>query len=304
MVVCNTRSMSRAAHLLSVTQGAVSQQISKLETNLGLPLLERRGRTLHVLPAGNNLLFHARRILHDVRVCEQSLQRFTGFSYPEISLGVINTMSKILSPPLMDALDGVVDRIHLRTSVSMRHDEEIAEGRIDILVSAQYFDPEIYEIHPVASEPLVGLAPKGYRPEREGEDGLKQLAETLPLAHFSPRRQVGRLSRDYLAGKRLAIRRDMEFDQITSMLELVQRRAGWAIATPFCLLDAAIPLDDLDIFLLPPPTPSRTISVIARREHFGNLAGTLAERCRQHIRETALRALAPHMPPGCMPRIN
>src|SRR6218665_993645 len=87
MAVCNTRSMSRAAHLLSVTQGAVSQQISKLETNPGLPLRERRGRTLHVLPAGNNLLFHARRILHDVRVCEQSLQRFTGFSYPEISLG-------------------------------------------------------------------------------------------------------------------------------------------------------------------------------------------------------------------------
>ncbi|MGH2342800.1 LysR family transcriptional regulator [Segnochrobactraceae bacterium EtOH-i3] len=302
VAVSNARSMSRAAVLLGITQGAISQQIAKLEANLGLPLLAREGRELRLLPAGTNLLFHARRILEDVRACEQSMRRFTGYSYPDVLLGIINTMSKILTAPLIDGLDGIVENLHLQTSVNMRHQEEMAAGRIDILVSAQYFDPDTYEVYPITTEPMVLLTPRGWL--AEGPVDLAALARGLPLAHFSAKRRIGQLTVDYLGARGVPVSRAMEFDQITTLMDLVGRRAGWAIATPYCLLEAEARLGAIDVRLLPAPTPRRTVSVITRRGRFGDLPALLARRCRHHLSETVLPRLAPLIPADCLPEIG
>ncbi len=303
VAVCNARSMSRAAALLGITQGAVSQQIAKLEANLGLRLVARGGRDLGLLPAGTNLLFHARRILEDVRLCEQSLQRFSGFSYPDVSLGIINTMSKLLSAPLIDTLDGVVENIHLHTSVSTRHPEEMQADRIDILVSAQYFDPDFYEIYPVSSEPLILLSPAEV-PTGRGVEGLARLAQTLPVARFSGKRRIGELSGAYLRRKGIVITRAMEFDQTATLMDLVRRQAGWAIVTPYCLFDADLRLDGLTIRPLPAPTPWRVINVVTKRGRFAELPALLAGRCRAHLAGVVLPRLASLLPAECLPVIG
>lgn len=300
VAVCNTRSMSKAAALLAITQGAVSQQIAKLEANFGIRLLERNGRELDILPAGTNLLFHARRILQDVRLCEQSLRRFSGYSYPNVSLTIINTMSKILAAPLIEALDGLVEKLLLHTSVSMQHSQEIMADRTDILISAMHFDPEIYEIHPIASEPLILLVPKGFMTGKADVD-LANLAQSLPFAHFSERRRIGGLANDYLTQITGLVPRSMEFDQTATVMDAVRRRAGWAIATPFCLLDPEAKAEDIDICMLPSPVPRRAINLVAKRGRFADLPGRLAARCRSHLRETVLGKLAPLLPPEGMP---
>lgn len=48
-------SVSRAAHELHVTHGAVSRHIRSLEEELGLPLFQRQGRGLALTPAGQRL---------------------------------------------------------------------------------------------------------------------------------------------------------------------------------------------------------------------------------------------------------
>lgn len=64
LIVADTMSFSRAAELVGRTQSTVSQQISKLETQVGKSILERRkGRVLELTSEGNKLLQYARRIL-------------------------------------------------------------------------------------------------------------------------------------------------------------------------------------------------------------------------------------------------
>jgi len=55
--------VTRAAHVLNLTQSAVSMQIKRLEESLGLVLLERLGRGVEVSAAGEQLLTYGRRIL-------------------------------------------------------------------------------------------------------------------------------------------------------------------------------------------------------------------------------------------------
>lgn len=300
--VCNMRSMSRAAAQLGISQAAVSQQVAKIEASFAVKLLERKGPELHVLPAGTTLLFHARRILQDVRLCEQSLLRFNGYSYPNVTLTIINTMSKILAPPLMGALDGLVEKMLLHTAVSMQHDEEILHDRTDILISALPFDPAVYEIHAIAREPLILLVPKGYLPRNSDVD-MMSLAQALPFIHFSRQRRIGGLAYQYLSQVTGVLPQSLEFDQTATVVDAVRRRAGWAIATPFCLLDPKTPLEDLDVRMLPPPVPYRVINLVAKHGRFADLPATLAAHCRSHLRDHVLEELALLIPPEMMPTV-
>lgn len=61
--VADRRSMTEAGEALNLTQGAVSQQIARLEALAGGPLLVRGRPGLRLTPSGERLLGHARRLV-------------------------------------------------------------------------------------------------------------------------------------------------------------------------------------------------------------------------------------------------
>lgn len=62
-VVADRRSMTAASNVLHLTQGAVSQQISRLEALVGEILLARDRRGVRLTPSGERLLAKVRRLL-------------------------------------------------------------------------------------------------------------------------------------------------------------------------------------------------------------------------------------------------
>ena len=65
-VVGQTRSFTRAAERLNLTQSAVSRQVRNLEDQLGEPLLIRHHHHLELTPAGAELLATLQQAFHDV----------------------------------------------------------------------------------------------------------------------------------------------------------------------------------------------------------------------------------------------
>lgn len=87
VVVADTMSVSRAADSVARSQSTVSQQIAKLESQVGKPLLmRRRGRVIELTSEGGKLLQFARRILqlNDEAYASMSDDALTGF----VRLGV------------------------------------------------------------------------------------------------------------------------------------------------------------------------------------------------------------------------
>jgi DNA-binding transcriptional LysR family regulator len=87
MVVADTLSISRAAESVGRSQSTVSQQIAKLETQIGKGLLTRRkGRVINLTSEGVKLVHYARRILqiNDEAYASMSDDVLTGF----VRLGV------------------------------------------------------------------------------------------------------------------------------------------------------------------------------------------------------------------------
>lgn len=63
VAVIDDAGFTRAAERLHMTQSTISQQIARLEDQLGQPLIDREARPLRMTPAGERLAGYARRIL-------------------------------------------------------------------------------------------------------------------------------------------------------------------------------------------------------------------------------------------------
>ena len=68
-------SFSAAAEALAYTQPAVSQQIARLEKQVGVKLIEREPRGIRLTPAGEVLVRHTERILAQLAAADEELQR-------------------------------------------------------------------------------------------------------------------------------------------------------------------------------------------------------------------------------------
>jgi len=102
-LVVKNRSFTKAAEIAGLTQSAITRQMQGVENSLGIQLLERTTRSVHVTPAGEYLYQESTRLLGDV---EQSLnhlaQEFAG-ARKEIRVDVSRTIGLAYLPGFFHA---------------------------------------------------------------------------------------------------------------------------------------------------------------------------------------------------------
>ena len=82
----DTQSFSRAANLLHLTQPAVSKRIALLESQMGVRLFDRIGRTVTLTEAGRTLEPRARSILLDIEDTQRVISNLAGNVKGSLSL--------------------------------------------------------------------------------------------------------------------------------------------------------------------------------------------------------------------------
>jgi DNA-binding transcriptional LysR family regulator len=91
-------SLSSAANALSYTQSAVSQQISALEAETGMTLLERHARGVSLTAAGQTLVGHAEGILARLEAAEAALSAIAGLRGGRLRMASFPTAGATLMP--------------------------------------------------------------------------------------------------------------------------------------------------------------------------------------------------------------
>jgi DNA-binding transcriptional LysR family regulator len=101
--IAELRSFTRAAEAVALTQPTVSGHIKDLEAELGLPLLDRAGRTVTPTRAGEILYGYARRILGLRAEAQQAIGEHKGGLTGNLALGGSSIPGAYILPPLIAA---------------------------------------------------------------------------------------------------------------------------------------------------------------------------------------------------------
>ncbi|QDT53812.1 Hydrogen peroxide-inducible genes activator [Caulifigura coniformis] len=125
-------SFSQAARDLGVTQPAISQQVGKLETELGRSLFERQGRRVTLTEAGDKLRRHAEQI---VALADDARRIVTDDGETgKIVIGAIPTIAPYLLPEVLCAFRDACPRaqveVHEEVTASLL--QRCANGEIDL----------------------------------------------------------------------------------------------------------------------------------------------------------------------------
>jgi LysR family hydrogen peroxide-inducible transcriptional activator len=98
LAVVRTKNFSRAAEQCHVAQPSLSQQIMKLEDELGEKLFERTKREVSLAPAGALLQAYAERVLQEVESACDSVREMRGLVRGRVTLGVLPTIAPYFLP--------------------------------------------------------------------------------------------------------------------------------------------------------------------------------------------------------------
>src|ERR1700737_2135719 len=86
-------SFTRAATALHVSQPSLSQGVSNLERELGLPLFHRLGRRVLLTDAGRAFIDPARRLLRDADVIRTTVAAIKGLGAGQLDLVALPTLA-------------------------------------------------------------------------------------------------------------------------------------------------------------------------------------------------------------------
>jgi DNA-binding transcriptional LysR family regulator len=140
--VSTTGSVVGAAGVLHVTTSAVSQQLARLEREVGQPLVERRGRGIRLTDAGALLAGDAGELLTHVERVEANLAEHRGTVAGTVAIAAFATAARGLLPgALKDLRSRYPD---LSVSMAEREPHEaipaLSRGDLDVAVVQDWAD--------------------------------------------------------------------------------------------------------------------------------------------------------------------
>lgn len=105
VAIADYQHFGQAAVACHVSQPALSMQIKKLETVLGVQLIERTTKSARLTDAGKLMTNHAREILYKVDTMKEAAKMANDPFSGEIRLGVIPTLAPYLLPHIIKGLN-------------------------------------------------------------------------------------------------------------------------------------------------------------------------------------------------------
>lgn len=246
IAVAQSRSFSRSAENLQITQPAVSKRISALEASLSSQLFDRVGRSVHLTEVGNAVLPSALKIQSEVdrikneicnlgnndsgrieigitdHLCNDFLSDLTRLfvsNYPLININLRYYETDVL---LAKIDSGTID-LGFCVTQSVTPNSSSYDRLIFLNVSTENLKIVVDRQHPLANETNIGF------------EVLNQYMAVLPPAHTLFRSSIDQL----MAHHNAKPHKVMEINDFASIKSYIKMGLGWG-----CLPDSLV-IDDL-----------------------------------------------------------
>ncbi|MEZ2126434.1 MULTISPECIES: LysR family transcriptional regulator [unclassified Sinorhizobium] len=169
----------RAAERLRITQSALSQQIAKLEQELGLQLFSRTRRRVTLTDAGQSFLEEGRIALRQLNLAVDMAKRAAEGRSGRLTIGFADAAALNVLPTLTSEFARRYPGVNLilHEMMSSEQVEALRAGRIQIGLLRPIFDNEDFETALLMREPYVVAVSSNHRLAANDVIRLAELAD-------------------------------------------------------------------------------------------------------------------------------
>jgi len=220
--------LTAAQRRLNTSQPSLSRQIRDLETEVGVPLLERQARGVALTDAGRVFLDHARLALSQVEAATDGARRTAQPQKPVLSMGFMVGLEVMWLPHLLRILREEEPEVEV-TLCSQSSPElalALARGKLDIAFLRPEKQNGGLTFKLLAKEPLIAVLPadhrlasrKRIRPQDLVRETYVSSARTSPVLHA--------VIQDYASKVGIVLKAKYEGENISSAMSLVASTGG------------------------------------------------------------------------------
>jgi DNA-binding transcriptional LysR family regulator len=255
---------TRAAEREHVSQPALSQQIRRLEDEVGLTLVDRTTRRVHLTEPGRMLVGRARRILAEIEAAEAELGALKGVQTGHLTIGATSTLGPVDLSLLLATFHGAHPGVELtvREAGSGELAAMVREDEVDIafLSVTERMEREELTLHRLFEEELMAVLPPGHRLAGADEIAMAELRGERFVA-FREGTRLRELLHEAAAEAGFVPRVAFESDAVGRMRDLVERGLGVAVLPRS---DATAVMDVLGVARIVEPALARDVTLAWR----------------------------------------
>jgi len=111
--VAQAKSYTKASKILGLAQPSLSQQISKLEDELGSRLFDRGFSRINLTDAGEYLCTKAEQIIASIEETEEGLKEFSKNTRGILKVGMLSSVARNILPATMQLFANILPNIEI-----------------------------------------------------------------------------------------------------------------------------------------------------------------------------------------------
>ncbi len=241
VTVADTRSFSLAANRLHLTQPAVSKRIALLESQMGVRLFDRIGRTVNLTEAGRALDPRAREILLNVEDTQREISNLAGNITGQLSLATSHHIGLWRLPRVLRQFSQLYPDVSLDLHFmdsEVAH-EQIVQGNLELgIITLAPSSHERLASIPVWRDELTFMCAADHPLAKLEKVYIEQLPD-YPAILPDMSTFTGRIVKGLFEERGLSLNVSMSTNYLETIKMLISVGLGWSVL-PTSMLDGTI----------------------------------------------------------------
>jgi DNA-binding transcriptional LysR family regulator len=227
-------SFTGAARELGLSQSAISHTMKALETSLGCRLLDRVGKKVVLTQAGEQLLFHAEKILNEMTAARQGLERLGNWGQLRLRVAACNSTCQYVLPTVIREFKESFPKCALTVEPAENPTllEMLRSRRADIALGLHPQRDEPLEFRPMFDDELVFLVHPLHPWAQAGRADRESIVrQSYILYHRAS--STFQMAQDYFRAEGVVLPTSTEFGNMEAIKELLKAGLGVSILPPW-----------------------------------------------------------------------
>ena len=275
VTVAEARSFSIAANRLHLTQPAVSKRIALLESQMGVRLFDRIGRTVNLTEAGRALEPRAKDILLNIEDTQREISNLAGNIGGQLSLATSHHIGLWRLPQVLRKFSHLYPDVSLDLHFmdsEVAH-EQIVQGNLELgVITLAPKSHERLNAVPVWRDELVFMCAADHPLNQTGKVYIEQLPD-YPAILPDMSTFTGRIVKSLFEERGLTLDVSMSTNYLETIKMLISVGLGWSVL-PKSMLD-----DTLAVISVPNVTIERQLGAIHHVQRTLSNAGKAFLKC-------------------------